>query len=59
VINKLRALCAWYSKGLDGGSHLRVRVNAAESVAALRALIHDFFFAVPAASPLLFSTRTP
>ena len=35
VINKLRALCAWYSKGLDGGSQFRVRVNTAASLAEL------------------------
>ena len=29
VINKLRALCSWYTKGLDGGSHLRTSVNSA------------------------------
>jgi len=44
VINKLRALNSWYTKGLDNGSHLRVAVNAAESVAQLRAVIEDFFF---------------
>ena len=44
VINKLRALNSWYTKGLDNGSHLRVAVNAAESVAQLRAIIEDFFF---------------
>ena len=27
VINKLRALCAWYTKGLEGGSHLRIAIN--------------------------------
>ena len=43
VINKLRALCSWYSKGLDGGSHLRVRVNSAESIAQLREIIDEFF----------------
>ena len=43
VINKVRALCSWYSKGLDGGSHLRVRVNGAESIAQLRDIIHEFF----------------
>jgi tRNA-dihydrouridine synthase B len=48
VINKLRALCAWYSKGLDGGSHLRVRVNTATSIAELREIIDEFFVsAVP------------
>ncbi len=48
VINKLRALCAWYSKGLDSGSHLRVGVNSAESVSQLRHLIDDFFMTAPA-----------
>ena len=43
VINKLRALCSWYTKGLDGGSHLRVRVNSAQSIAELRDIIHEFF----------------
>jgi nifR3 family TIM-barrel protein len=50
VINKLRALCSWYSKGLDGGSHLRVRVNSAQSIAALREIVDEFFLASPAAS---------
>jgi tRNA-dihydrouridine synthase len=50
VINKLRALCAWYSKGLDGGSHLRVRVNSATSITELRTIVDTFFFDVPAAS---------
>jgi len=48
VINKLRALCAWYSKGLDSGSHLRVAVNRAESIAHLRQIVEDFFITAPA-----------
>jgi len=44
VINKLRALCSWYSKGLDNGSHLRVRVNSASSIAELRDIVHESFF---------------
>ena len=43
VINKIRALCSWYSRGLDGGSQLRVRVNSAERVDDLRAIIDEFF----------------
>jgi tRNA-dihydrouridine synthase B len=43
VINKLRALNSWYTKGLDNGSHLRVAVNAAESVPRLREIIGEFF----------------
>jgi tRNA-dihydrouridine synthase B len=49
VINKVRALMSWYSKGLDGGSHLRVRVNSAESLGQLREIIDEFFFAAGAA----------
>jgi nifR3 family TIM-barrel protein len=45
VINKLRALNSWFTKGLDGGSHLRVAINAAESIAQLRAIIAEFFAA--------------
>ena len=43
VINKLRALGSWYTKGLDGGSQLRVSVNAAESIHQLREIIASFF----------------
>ena len=43
VINKLRALNSWYTKGLDNGSHLRVAVNSATSIAQLRAIIQEFF----------------
>ena len=44
VVNKLRALCAWYTRGLEGGSHLRVAVNHANSIPALRETISQFFF---------------
>ena len=43
VINKLRALCSWYSKGLKGGSQLRVRVNSATSIKELRLVIKEGF----------------
>jgi tRNA-dihydrouridine synthase B len=45
VINKLRALNSWYTKGLENGSHLRVSINAAESVPRLREIIAEFFAA--------------
>jgi tRNA-dihydrouridine synthase B len=48
VVNKLRALCSWYSKGLNGGSTLRVRVNAAGSITELRDVIDEFFATSPA-----------
>jgi tRNA-dihydrouridine synthase B len=51
VINKLRALCSWYSKGLDGGSHLRVRINSAERVADLREIVEEFFLTEGATVP--------
>ena len=43
VVNKLRALCGWYTKGFEGGSSLRVTINHAPSVAELRAHIATFF----------------
>ena len=50
VINKLRALGSWFSKGLENGSHLRTDINAAESIEALRGIISAFFLGVPASS---------
>jgi tRNA-dihydrouridine synthase B len=43
VINKLRALNSWYTKGLENGSHLRVAINSAESISRLREIIEEFF----------------
>jgi nifR3 family TIM-barrel protein len=43
VINKLRALCAWYSKGLEGGAQFRTAVNGAESIQQLVDTIHGAF----------------
>jgi tRNA-dihydrouridine synthase B len=43
VINKVRALCSWYTKGFINGSHLRTQVNAAQSLPELRDLIGSFF----------------
>ena len=59
VINKLRALNSWFTKGLDGGSQLRVAINSANSIAQLRAVIEEFFSAGRAAAepPDYASTR--
>jgi tRNA-dihydrouridine synthase B len=43
VINKVRALGSWYTKGVQGGSQLRTAINSAESVGALRDVIASFF----------------
>ena len=43
VINKLRALNSWFTKGLEGGSRLRVAINSAESIPQLRAIVEEFF----------------
>lgn len=43
VINKVRALCTWYTKGFDGGSCLRTSVNAATSVLEIKDCIDRFF----------------
>jgi tRNA-dihydrouridine synthase B len=43
VINKVRALGSWYTRGFEHGSRLRTAINGCESVTALRDLITDFF----------------
>jgi nifR3 family TIM-barrel protein len=43
VVNKLRALNAWFSKGMEGGGQFRVAVNHAESVAELRGIVSTTF----------------
>jgi tRNA-dihydrouridine synthase len=43
VINKLRALAAWYTRGLEGGSHLRATINQTESILDLRQTVAEFF----------------
>jgi tRNA-dihydrouridine synthase B len=45
VVNKLRALGSWYTKGIHGGSGLRTAINCAASVEELRAVIRRFFLA--------------
>lgn len=45
VINKLRALCAWYGSGMHGAAQLRVRVNAAQRISELRHIIDETFMA--------------
>jgi tRNA-dihydrouridine synthase B len=55
VINKLRALCAWYSKGIDCGSHLRVRVNNASTLQEVRETVDEFFFAPAVTAPAALS----
>jgi tRNA-dihydrouridine synthase B len=47
VINKLRALNAWYTKGIDGGARLRVGINSAASIHQLRDIVREFFLAHP------------
>ena len=45
VINKLRALCSWYTKGFEGGASLRTAVNTTQSLGQLRDHLHEFFLA--------------
>jgi len=47
VINKLRALGSWYTKGLEGGAQLRVSINSAKSIPELRDIISNFFSSKP------------
>jgi tRNA-dihydrouridine synthase B len=43
VINKIRALSAWYTRGFDNGSHLRHEINRGNSLAQLRDIVTTFF----------------
>jgi nifR3 family TIM-barrel protein len=54
VINKIRALCSWYTKGFEGGAQFRIGVNSAKSIAELQDLIEGFFFA-----PVVANFRSP
>jgi tRNA-dihydrouridine synthase B len=47
VINKIRALCSWYTKGFDGGAQFRIGVNSAKTISELRDLIEKFFLLRP------------
>jgi tRNA-dihydrouridine synthase B len=42
IVNKIRALASWYTKGLDRGGQFRTAVNAAGSKAALIDAILEF-----------------
>ncbi|MDP2318601.1 MAG: tRNA dihydrouridine synthase DusB [Acidobacteriota bacterium] len=46
VVNKLRALCTWYTKGFEGGAQFRIGINSAKSIAEVENLIDNFFFRV-------------
>ena len=52
VVNKLRALGSWYTKGLENGSHLRTAINGAESLQKVRDTIATFFSSEAALSLL-------
>jgi tRNA-dihydrouridine synthase B len=53
VINKIRALGSWYTKGLENGSHLRTEINRAESLDELRGCLCRFFgLHEPAPAPM-------
>jgi tRNA-dihydrouridine synthase B len=43
VVNKVRALGSWFTKGLENGSHLRTGINSAASLDQLRRLVTEFF----------------
>ena len=51
VVNKLRALMSWYSKGLHNGGQLRTSINAASSISEARDIIGRFF--EPTVAPVL------
>lgn len=56
VINKLRALGGYYTKGFDGGADFRAGLNTVDSLDRLRELVGAFFFERPAAITDLVGT---
>jgi tRNA-dihydrouridine synthase B len=44
IVNKVRALASWYTKGLENGSHLRTVINTTDSLVRLREAIVEFFW---------------
>jgi tRNA-dihydrouridine synthase B len=55
VINKIRALATYYTKGFEHGSHLRTEINRVTAIAELRDLIGQFF-SEPVASRLVLQS---
>ena len=51
VVNKLRALMSWYSKGLHNGGHLRTAINHAGSISEAQDIIREFFITAEANAP--------
>lgn len=47
VIGKVRALAAWYTKGLGGGARVRSAINQAESIDNIRESLRRFFAEPP------------
>ena len=47
VVNKVRALGTWYTKGFENGSHLRIAINQCDSIGRLREIVETFFFEGP------------
>jgi tRNA-dihydrouridine synthase len=43
VINKIRALAGYYTKGVENGAELRAGINTTATLASLRDLIARFF----------------
>jgi len=58
IINKVRALGSWYTKGFENGSHLRTAINSADTLNELQETIASFFFlrGVPKDPPYALST---
>jgi nifR3 family TIM-barrel protein len=44
IVNKIRALATYFTKGHDSGSHLRTAINTTPSLESLHRVIEDHFF---------------
>ena len=57
VLNKLRALVAWYTWGFEGGSRFRAAVNQAASIQQVRDSLEQFFH--ESSNTVLIARGTP
>ena len=55
VVNKIRALCSWYTKGMEGGARLRAHINTLSDLPTLRRELRFCLLNEPVRSPVLIS----
>ena len=55
VVNRVKALIGWVTKGLPGGAELRRTVYASKSLEEVLGIVEDYFLSAPVDSPFSLS----